>query len=415
MDLSVSKIYEVLSKEEEQKLNETIIYILICFILCDREKHRSEIDALKEITKSLSWHSTEALDDYIGKAMRDVSNRMNASDYQEYFSNLYQEVTNKEVQQQLIEAAEEIILVDGEVSASEKAKLADMTAFFDKDKKQKDYTNSVLTNNVCIYHGSCPDGFGAALAVKLYFDELNQDCDFHAAYHGDTTPDVAGKNVIMVDFAYKRESMIEIKNSAKNLTVLDHHESAKKSLSDIEGCIFDMTRSGAVMAWEHFHPTKKIPMLFLYIQDKDLYQWKLPESREFSAGLRLLDFDFDLWESLTDDTALLPLIEKGRVIEEYNAALIESAIKPEKYRLIELYGHTVPIINATNLISDIGNKLAAEHPFAVCYFDTPTERKYSLRSLKEKNINVALIAESLGGGGHPEAAGFGIPLDKQQL
>ncbi|MFD3303928.1 DHH family phosphoesterase [Alteromonas macleodii] len=269
--------------------------------------------------------------------------------------------------------------------------------------------------NICIYHGSCPDGFGAALAVKLYFDELNQECEFHAAHHGDTTPDVSGKNVIMVDFAYKRAAMIEIKKQAKELIVLDHHETAEKALHDIDGCIFDMTRSGAVMAWEHFHPNKTIPMLFLYIQDKDLYQWKLPYSRAFSAGLRLLDFDFELWGSLIDDNALPPLIEKGRIIEEYNSALVKSATKPNKYRLIELAGHTVPILNATNLISDIGNTLATEYPFAVCYFDTPTERKYSLRSLKEKSINVALIAESLGGGGHPEAAGFEIPLNEPQL
>lgn len=134
MDLCVSKIYEVLSRETEQALNETIITILTCLILCDREKHLSEVDALKKIAKSLSWHSQETVEDFIGKAMREVGNQMHSSNYQQYFSNLCSQVPNKQVQQQLIEAAEEIALVDGDASASEKAKIAEMSALFKTEK-----------------------------------------------------------------------------------------------------------------------------------------------------------------------------------------------------------------------------------------------------------------------------------------
>ena len=55
-------------------------------------------------------------------------------------------------------------------------------------------------NGICIYHKNCPDGFGSALAVQKYCELNHFNCEYIAANHGDTPPDVDGKNVIIVDF-----------------------------------------------------------------------------------------------------------------------------------------------------------------------------------------------------------------------
>ena len=62
-----------------------------------------------------------------------------------------------------------------------------------------------------------------------------------------------------------------------------------------------MDRSGAVLAWEWAH-TQPVPWLLQYVQDKDLWHWQLPHSREISAALASYAFDFAKWEQLQFET-----------------------------------------------------------------------------------------------------------------
>ena len=61
--------------------------------------------------------------------------------------------------------------------------------------------------------------------------------------------------------------------------------------------------------------------------------------------------------------------------------------------------------------SEAGNVMAESEPFAACYLDTADSRVFSLRSRREGGVDVAKIAESDGGGGHRNAAGFRVPRD----
>ena len=64
--------------------------------------------------------------------------------------------------------------------------------------------------NVVIYHADCTDGFGAAYSAwKL----LGNRAEYHACKHGTTPPDVKGKNVVVLDFAFNNattKKMIEV-------------------------------------------------------------------------------------------------------------------------------------------------------------------------------------------------------------
>lgn len=87
--------------------------------------------------------------------------------------------------------------------------------------------------------------------------------------------------------------------SACRVIVLDHHKTAFEMFErpaagnvsfDIGNCVvnLDMDRSGATMALDHWKPTLTDTQrqLFLYIEDADLWRWKLPESRQFHAGVQ---------------------------------------------------------------------------------------------------------------------------------
>ena len=55
---------------------------------------------------------------------------------------------------------------------------------------------------LCIYHGNCADGFGAAIAVRLALGAHN--VDFHPGVYQEFPPDIIDREVILVDFSYKR-------------------------------------------------------------------------------------------------------------------------------------------------------------------------------------------------------------------
>lgn len=268
--------------------------------------------------------------------------------------------------------------------------------------------------NICIYHKSCADGFGAALAVKYYFDGYNQECEFVACHYGDEAPDVTGMNVVIVDFSFPKDILIAMNEVAEKMIVLDHHKTAQANLDGLDFCQFDMERSGAMMAWEYFNGMEETPELIKFIQDRDLWQWKMINSKELSSGLQLLPFDFDTWFKYLDNENLYELILKGKTVLEYQEQQVKRALAPEKIRMVTVQGYSVPMVNSTTLISEICGALAEDHPFAISYFDTPKERVYSLRS-RGDGEDVSVIAKSFGGGGHAAAAGFAIPHGEQQL
>jgi oligoribonuclease NrnB/cAMP/cGMP phosphodiesterase (DHH superfamily) len=267
-------------------------------------------------------------------------------------------------------------------------------------------------NYLCIYHKDCADGFGSALAVKKFCDEQGHECEFVAAQHGDTPPDVHDKHVLIVDFSYKRDLLLTLAQQALSLRVIDHHKSAQQELTGLDFCVFDMSKSGAVLTWDTLLPNRPLPKLLAYIQDRDLWQWQLQDSKEVSAALHTLPKRFELWQPYLDDDKINGLIGKGRAIVQYQQQQIDKATNGNKVYMAEIAGYTVPCINATHLISEIGDKIAQGHPFAAMYFETADKRIYSLRSASD-GIDVSAIAQQFGGGGHFHAAGFAI--DRPQL
>lgn len=277
--------------------------------------------------------------------------------------------------------------------------------------------------HLCIYHKNCTDGFAAALAVKTKMDQENidqEDREFLPAHYGDEAPDVHGKNVIIVDFSYSRETLIRMHEEAENLVVIDHHKTAQEALEGLSFCHFDMAHSGAMLTWKYFFPNDLnrfelppggvsehlIPELIHYIEDRDLWKWELYKSKEVSAALQALPMTFEYWEPYLNENNIDSLIMQGETILRYQKHQIDK-ITSSNLPMVHFCGYRVPCINTTTLISEIGNAISKGHAFAMMYFDTKDKRIYSLRSQKE-GADVSTIAKQFGGGGHPQAAGFSI-------
>ncbi len=268
---------------------------------------------------------------------------------------------------------------------------------------------------LCIYHGNCLDGFAAAWAVH---NALGKHVEFYKGIHQQTPPDVTGRDVVLVDFSYKKEVLETMLKTAASITILDHHISAEEDLSALlkSGAIkglFDMNQSGSMLAWQWFNPEQRVPKLIEYVQDRDLWLFKLDGSREINAALSSYPFDFQVWDTLmaSNEQQLESLKREGEAIERKLQKDIETLIASGIRRMV-IGGYDVPVLNASSAyVSDAGNIMSAGEAFAACYWDHPDGRSFSLRSRNdEKGVNVAEVAKKYGGGGHKNAAGFTVDI-----
>ncbi len=253
--------------------------------------------------------------------------------------------------------------------------------------------------DVVMYHAECSDGFGAAWALWKKFPSAR----FIPVKHGNSPPaGIAGRHVVIVDFSYPRETLEAMARETAGLQVLDHHITAEKALAGLPFAYFDQKKSGAVLAWEWAHP-EPAPWLLQYIQDKDLWHWALPASREINAALASYPYNFHVWDELRQVT----LEAEGRAILRYENELVgKIAVEAA---LVSFHNETVPAVQSAVLTSQLGERLSAGYPFCVIWHDRDGRRYYSLRS-REDGADVAAIATSYGGGGHTHAAGFSVPL-----
>jgi oligoribonuclease NrnB/cAMP/cGMP phosphodiesterase (DHH superfamily) len=258
---------------------------------------------------------------------------------------------------------------------------------------------------ICIYHGNCADGFGAAWVVRKALGEMNS----HPGKYQEPPPDVTGKDVVLVDFSYKRPVLMEMAEKANSILILDHHKTSAEDLVDLPANVtakFDMNRSGAMMTWEHFFPSKTPPPLLLHIEDRDLWRFALQNTRQIQANVFSFPYDFQVWDTLMA-TAPAALATEGEAIERKHFKDIRELLGVTT-RYMVIGGCRVPAANLPyTMSSDAGHELAKGQPFAACYWDTPEGRAFSLRS-SDDGADVAEVAKQYGGGGHRNAAGFKV-------
>ena len=266
-----------------------------------------------------------------------------------------------------------------------------------------------------LYHGGrCLDGFGAAWSAWRHFRRTGESVTWVAASHGDAPPDATGKRVWLLDYCLPRDTLRRLCREAKQVTVVDHHVSALEDTRGLEAecpnlCLeFDLTHSGAVLAWQHFH-TEPVPGLLRHIEDRDLWNWAIEGSRDTTAALMARPYDFAEWDALFDDPeAPARLRAEGEAINRYRQQMIDHYRK--RAVMGRVAGYRVPVVNSpVEIHSELLGELAKGHPFAAGYLDRDGRRGWSLRSTAA-GLNVAEIARRFGGGGHPRAAGFSTPL-----
>lgn len=262
---------------------------------------------------------------------------------------------------------------------------------------------------VVLYHANCTDGFGAAFAAWKKFGDK---ATYLPVEHQVPPPEgLKDKAIYMVDFCYKAPVLKKFTKANRGVVVLDHHIGAKDDMKEATSYVFQNDHSGSVIAWKYFHPDKKIPRLLLHIEDTDLWRFKLPHTKEVSAALELVPFDFKTWDKIAKSCespkARKKFIEKGENIREYQMAVVKRMVLKAQEAAFE--GYRTLVANSPILASEIGHTLVMKKPPIAIVWSADRKRiNVSLRS--DGTVDVSVLAKKYGGGGHRAASGFALPV-----
>ncbi|XP_051123112.1 uncharacterized protein LOC127246001 [Andrographis paniculata] len=310
-----------------------------------------------------------------------------------------------------------------------------------------------------LYHYPCPDGAFAALAAHLFFSRssIHQPLFFPNTVYSPVRPEDLPFNeigdVYLLDFVGPPGFLQQLSPRVDRIVVLDHHKTALEMLgsgNSISGNVtkvIDIDRSGATIAYDYFRDKllggdtstgkdaaigefEKVRRLYEYIEDADLWKWRLSNSKAFSSGLKDLNLEFDVTSNPLLFQQLLSLdldsvIRQGISSLEHKERIVDEVLQ-QSYEIAlgdGAFGHCLAV-NADSvheLRSDIGNQLAIKsiktslRGIGAVVYKIPELQndqllKVSLRSTGDEDTTP--ISQKYGGGGHKNASSFIINSDE---
>jgi oligoribonuclease NrnB/cAMP/cGMP phosphodiesterase (DHH superfamily) len=271
-------------------------------------------------------------------------------------------------------------------------------------------------SKIVIYHANCYDGVTAAWvcyrALDPAFEGMTSDVEYVPCNYSDPPPNVKDKDVFIVDFSFKRYILEKMRGEARSLLILDHHKTAQEDLKGFPNTVFDMNRSGAGITWDWFFPPSNRPNLVNYIEDRDLWKFQLPSSKEVNAFIQSFDINLETWirdlVPAFQIRDLREIVEEGKSLLRLENKYVKSICYNAELKRIS-DAHIGPYVQTAILMSEVCDYLIknypGNYPFAWYSFKRKDGKyQYGLRS--RSDFDVSIIAKSFNGGGHKQAAGF---------
>jgi oligoribonuclease NrnB/cAMP/cGMP phosphodiesterase (DHH superfamily) len=273
-----------------------------------------------------------------------------------------------------------------------------------------------MTKPVILYHENCPDGFGAAFAA---WKKFGGKAEYAPIPPGQTPDQLAGlalknREVYFLDVCASLPMLLKLRVMNKKVVVIDHHATNAAYARHATEHRFDITHSGAVLAWQYFHPKKKVPTLLKYVENSDLWKFSLPHVNELTTYTYAQPRDFKVWDALARDfeskRKQKQFAAQGKLIGAYEKLLVGGLLA--KAGAVQFGKYKVLAVNSSikRFASVLGHEFAKKMPpIGIVWYVENGDIKVSLRGNGTVDVG-KLAAQFPGGGGHPNAAGFSVPL-----
>lgn len=313
---------------------------------------------------------------------------------------------------------------------------------------------------VVLFHANCQDGLFAAATLYEHFekdalyipvnykpiqdlspqealeylfhaDHAQELFDHHNSFHKltDVQPSMYKDiELYIVDYSLPISHFLHCASLFKSVLCLDHHASAAKQYmarfqpqEDFNGWIvmrptensklvFSEKDSGAKLAHRYFNKDQEVPHCIELVSDRDLWQFKQPNTNLFHYGFRLLN-EANLHKVITyARTNFDFILTLGKLQEKEIQRRVKSISKHGAVPLyLELDGRPLQaglVNSAMDITSDIGHAtLQSGCDVAIIYsIYSLSNVSFSLRSAP--GVDVSGLAVKHGGGGHPNACNF---------
>lgn len=280
------------------------------------------------------------------------------------------------------------------------------------------------TFDIYFYHANCTDGL-AAIAVALKGVDTDKVEVVAASYSTPIDPSqTEGKDVCFLDFSARGEILKDILKVAKTVTIIDHHVSVYDEIREVESdpatkgkltYIYNVSKSGAMLAWDYFNGDVEYPYAIKLISDRDIWTGLYKDTSAFALALRVEEFTLERMCKLLQQSdeqhikLVKALVAKGESYQVYNDYLVRQ-IASHSHLATLSNDMVVSMVNCPlGLVSDVGNYLAETQPAGVALMVYHKEKEvvYSIRVAADTDFNAgAYCRDYHGGGGHAKAAGW---------
>ncbi|MDI6821247.1 MAG: DHH family phosphoesterase, partial [Patescibacteria group bacterium] len=150
-----------------------------------------------------------------------------------------------------------------------------------------------MRNILVLYHSNCPDGFGAAWVLWKKFGKKAE----YIAIDPRELPKISfrNKDIFILDNSFASKVIENLEKIGKSVMIIDHHKSSEKDVKSAPNYVFDLNHSASILAWIFFNLGKKAPLFLKYIEDLDLWRFKMAGTKIFDSLLEIYDYDFRTW------------------------------------------------------------------------------------------------------------------------
>jgi hypothetical protein len=233
---------------------------------------------------------------------------------------------------------------------------------------------------------------------EIMFRPINYDMEF-------PFDEISSEDTVyMLDFSLDADEMRRVFGLCNGKFVwIDHHKSAIEKMGK---CLIPGLRKiglgGCELTWQYFVPTEPVPEFLALVGDWDTWTFRYgDDTRFFHYGIQTEDTDplSDGWPSAEADARMY--IDRGRIVKGYKSRTDEAYIRD--------YGFWVDWRGRKcYAVSGLFNSepFEAVVPEADIWMPFRYGHGQWTVSLFSKTVDVSVIAESCGGGGHEGAAGF---------
>lgn len=283
-----------------------------------------------------------------------------------------------------------------------------------------------MSTIIAIYHADCPDGTTAAACLLAKYPDAHVFPLTHA-YTPEELKAIIDR-VTPETIAYTLDCIIgarEMAEHAKELRIIDHHESAEAEARAFAAkksnvtFTFENEHSGASLAWSYFNSGVAVPEFVSLVEMDDLYKFaegNRDRSRMIVVHLMTMLNRPELVAPLLT-APIEPLLALGKIMLDYQESLVCNFVEQTVPLTVSIDEHVVPAYNVMSFggffDSDIKSALLKKHSAAICTFTIAGNTvRLSFRSEEGMSPTALDLATSFEGGGHTHASGARVPREE---